>query len=86
VADGQQVALHQGIQAHVVGGRIGGGGCYVDDQGRPTVILSAGPRSESARHHLCQGDTFELGDEVWEVSEIRSPNSPYWATTLTHVR
>ena len=83
---GQQVIVRQGRQPHVAAGAIGGTGCYVDDDGRATVILGVSPSGEDgARHHFHQGDRFELGDEVWEVTEIQSPGASYWSSTVTRV-
>lgn len=82
----EQEILRQGIQAHTDAGAIGGGGSYIDDRGRPTVILGVSPNGTNGEDFdLHQGDTFPLGDEVWEVTEIRNADASFWATTLTRV-
>lgn len=68
-------------------GSIGGGGCYIDDEGRAVVILAAMPdEGDSKDYHLHEGETFELGTELWEVTEIVDPETDFWVADLTRLR
>jgi uncharacterized protein DUF6406 len=82
----RQVIVRQGRLAHIDSGAIGGGGCFVDDHGRATVTLAVIPQGTDGEDlDLRQGDTFRLGAEVWEVTEIHQPGTSVWAATVTYV-
>lgn len=80
-------SVFPGTKSKTRAGSIGGVDAYVDDESRATVILASIPKGgESTRVHLHEGDTFELGPELWQVTEISSPNSERWVAMLTQVR
>jgi hypothetical protein len=82
----EHASVRQGVVAHSRSGAVGGVGCYVDDEGHERVILALAPsEADEEDRHLRQGETFRLGDEVWEVSEIQSAGAPHWGATLTRV-
>lgn len=79
--------IRHGIQVHTDAGAIGGVDSLYDDGGRPIVILAAMPQEGGfTDHELHEGDTFELGPELWQVTEIVYPNTDGWYTVLTRVR
>jgi hypothetical protein len=80
----KQVVVRQGKLAQVDSGAIGGGGCFIDDHGRATVTLAVIPLGTDGEDlDLRQGDTFHLGDEIWEVTMIHRPGTSIWAATVT---
>lgn len=82
-----RISVAQSTNPSSAAGSIGGGGCYFDDDGRAVVILAAMPdEGESKDHHLHQGETFELGPELWEVTEIVDPETDSWVADLTRIR
>lgn len=84
---GRRVIQH-GRKYRTRAGAIGGVNAYLDDDGRPTAILAIMPDGEyeSGRQFLHVGETFELGPELWEVTEIEAPNRTYWATVVNQLR
>ena len=52
------------------------------DWARPPMPKEGG----FADHHLHKGETFELGPEVWEVTEIVDANTDGWGAELTRLR
>ena len=79
----QQVIVRQGRLSEVDAGEIGGGGSYIDEQGRATVTLAVIPRGTDDQNvDLRKGDRFALGDESWEVGEIHHPGTSIWAATV----
>lgn len=81
------IASFQGNNPSSHAGSIGGGGSYIDDDGRAVVILVAMPDDgEEAEHDLHEGETFELGPELWEVTKIIDAGSPRWGAELTRRR
>lgn len=82
-----EIIVTHGINPHTKAGSVGGVDTYFDDEELPTVILSLGQKDgPSGRVHLHEGDTFELGPELWEVTEITEPNTDYWAAVLNRLR
>jgi hypothetical protein len=81
------LGVSQGRNPHSPAGAVGGVNSYIDDDGRPVVILSVGPNDgHSMRHHLHEGETFELGPELWEVTTIDDPGTDFWGVELTRLR
>lgn len=79
--------IRHGIQAHTDAGAIGGVDTFFDEDSRPTALLAATPEGgTSTRVELHEGDSFELGSELWQVTEISSPNTDFWYVVLTQVR
>lgn len=83
-----EITVTHGIKCSTKAGSIGGVDTYFDDDGRPTALLAAMPKEEGGFTdlHLHEGDTFELGPELWEVTEITEPNTDYWAAVLNRLR
>lgn len=69
-------------------GNVGGVSAYIDDDGRAVVILGIAERDDpqGRRVHLHEGETFELGPELWEVTEIADAASRQWGARLTRLR
>lgn len=79
--------IRQSIKNRTDAGSIGGVNAYFDDDKRPTVMLSVIPKeAPSARIELHEGDTFELGPELWQVTEIVGPNTDRWVAVLIQLR
>lgn len=82
-----ELAVFHGNNPSSHAGSVGGVDTYFDAEDRPVVILAAMPNEGGyTDHHLHQGETFELGPELWEVTEIIDPNTDGWAATLTRLR
>lgn len=84
---GRKVVQH-GRQYFTDAGAIGGVDSEFDDDGRPIVILAVMPDGgdDSVDLDLHEGDTFELGPELWQVTEISDPNTDGWAADVTRLR
>lgn len=82
-----ETSIVQGVKSRSDAGSVGGVNAYLDDDELPTVILATMPKDgESTRVYLHEGDTYELGAELWQVTEIKRPNSPRWVAILTQLR
>lgn len=82
-----QQIIRKGISPRTDAGAIGGSECYVDDNKVPTVLLALAPKDgPSGRVELHEGDTFELGPELWEVTKIDDPDTSFWTAVLTRLR
>lgn len=82
-----EISVAHGTNPGTGAGSIGGVDSEFDADGRPIVILSAMPNEGGfTDHELHEGDTFELGPELWEVTKIDDPNTDYWTAVLTQLR
>lgn len=82
-----EIVVTHGIQPHTKAGAIGGVDSEFGPDGRPLIVLSLGPDDgPSVRVDLHEGDTFELGPELWQVTKIKDPNTIFWAGFLTRRR
>lgn len=83
-----EIDVRQGANPSLGGaGSVGGLNAYFDDDGLPTVMLSAMPNEGGfTDHELHEGDTFEVGSELWQVTKIDDPNTDYWSAVLTRLR
>lgn len=85
--DSKQISIAAGTNPSTEAGSIGGMEAYFDGDGRVVALLSIAPRdSTSVRRELHEGDTFELGPELWQVTKIDDPNTDYWTAVLTQLR
>lgn len=82
------LGVSQGRNPHSQAGSVGGGGSYIDDEGRAVVILGVGENDDPAGRELelHEGERFELGPELWEVTSISGAGSPRWSARLTRLR
>lgn len=82
-----EIIITHGINPHTKAGSIGGVDTDFDAEGRPVVILAPGTNDGwSDRVELHEGETFEVGPELWQVTEITDPNTDYWAAVLNRLR
>lgn len=83
-----RISVVQGNNPGTPSGSVGGISAYIDDDGRAVVILGIAERDDSKgrRVHLHEGETFELGPELWEVTEIVDASSRQWGAGLTRLR
>lgn len=82
-----ELAVFHGNNPSSQAGSVGGVDSYFDEDGRAVVILAAMPNEGGfTDHHLHQGETFELGSELWEVTEIIDANTDGWGAQLTRLR
>lgn len=82
-----KISVTQGNNPRTKAGSISGADSEYDADGRPLIVLSLAPKSgTSVRVDLHEGDTFELGPELWLVTEISLPNTDLWSAELAQVR
>ncbi|WP_460863770.1 DUF6406 domain-containing protein [Nocardiopsis coralliicola] len=74
---GAQEKITYGRNDHFAGGPVGGGGFWVDDQGRAAARIG-GPRewTPSGMLEVRVGDTFTVGGQTWKITDITDADSP----------
>ncbi|UOE19857.1 hypothetical protein NI17_000900 [Thermobifida halotolerans] len=72
---GAQEKITYGRNDRFVGGPVGGGGFWVDDEGEPVARLG-GPTEWRGLLEVRTGETFTVGDQVWRVDDIVAPETP----------
>lgn len=82
------LAVSQGRNPQTRAGSVGGAGAYIDDDGRAVVILGVAETDDSVGRdvELHEGESFELGPELWEVTRINRAHGPRWSARLTRLR
>ncbi len=86
---GHQIPIHPGQLAHLPAGEVGAVGCIPVNLGDPPPIIlfvSADGEEEGHEYTLPEGETFPVGDQVWEVTAIDDPTTQRWTATITRVR
>jgi len=83
-----KLGIFHGSNPSTAAGTIGGGGSYLDDDGRPVVILGIAENADPVGRdvELHEGETFELGAELWEVTKIDGAGTDVWGADLTRLR
>jgi hypothetical protein len=77
----QEIQVGQGKQYHRPGGAIAGVDRFVDPSGTPVAVLwVSAPNGDGEDLQLRTGDTFEVGDERWQVTDV-----PTTAETLATI-
>lgn len=82
-----KIIIRHGIEHSTVAGSITGGNAAREDDGTPAVLLIVRPAAgDGVELDLRPGETFVLGDEKWEVADLRRVDTPDWYAVLTRVR
>ncbi|TDQ52153.1 DUF6406 domain-containing protein [Actinorugispora endophytica] len=79
---GAQEQITYGRNDRFDGGPVGGGGFWVDDEGRPVARLG-GPQEWPGLLEVRVGETFTVGGQLWRIDDIVNPEAPsaYLVTT-----
>ncbi|GAA3964456.1 hypothetical protein FOF52_00345 [Thermobifida alba] len=72
---GAQEKITYGRNDRFAGGPVGGGGFWVDGEGRPAARLG-GPTEWQGLLEVRVGETFTVGEQVWRVDDIVAPETP----------
>lgn len=82
-----KIIIRHGIEHSTVAGSITGGNASREEDGTPTVLLVVRSHGgDTLNHDLRPSETFVVGDEKWEVADIRRVDTPDWYAVLTRVR